>query len=414
METESKAYTHNYTLDYRGIEEVSSSLNMTFRKKKYTEKFRLIGYPDNETILIRSQSKFNFWDRLADGDLYYQVSTERSARLEKVFLRVENGQGNYIYLGDLNNNGIADENEYEPTIFEGDYILITVPSDQLFPVIDLKVNTRWKIEFSKIFTENGFFKTILSPVSTETFVRIEENSREEDTKKIYLLNFSHFLNDSTTIRGSNLFQQDLHLFRNSSDLSFRFRFTQRRSLNQFSGGVERGYFRERGVRIRFKMVKEITNQTEFTNQTDDVASPVTTNRARLLTNNELSTDFSYRPINALEVGFKLTVGRNQDDLPFNPTVIDLNAQAIRVSYSFAGKGRIRAEAERNELNTNTSENIIPFEMTKGKVIGKNYFWRLNFDYRIGSNLQTTLSYDGRLQGAGKVIHTMRAEARAYF
>jgi len=414
MEKESEAYTHNYTLDYKGIKEVSSSLNFTFRKKKFKEKFRLQGFSDNETILIRSQSRFNFWERLANGSLYYQVTTERSARLEKVFIRVEEGTGNYKYLGDLNNNGIADEDEFEPTMFEGDYTLITVPSDQLFPVIDLQVNTRWKIDFSRIFTDEGFLRTIFKPLTTVTFVRIEENSREEDTKKIYLLKFSHFLNDSTTIRGSHLFEQDLHLFKNSSELSFRFRFTQRRSLNQFSGGVERGYFRERGVRIRFKMVKEITNQTEFINPTDNVSSSVTTNRARLLTNNEVITDFSYRPIRNLEVGFRFTVGRNQDDMPASPTIIDLNAQTIRVSYSFTGKGRIRAEAERNELNANTAENIIPFEMTRGKVIGKNYFWRLNFDYRIGSNLQTTLSYDGRLQGAGKVINTMRAEARAYF
>ncbi len=36
------------------------------------------------------------------------------------------------------------------------------------------------------------------------------------------------------------------------------------------------------------------------------------------------------------------------------------------------------------------------------------------DYKITGFLQTSLSYDGRLQGKGKAIHTMRAEARAYF
>ena len=55
-----------------------------------------------------------------------------------------------------------------------------------------------------------------------------------------------------------------------------------------------------------------------------------------------------------------------------------------------------------------------YERKRSEVLGKNYFWRLNIDYRIGSNLQTTVSYNGRVQGAGKVIHTMRAEARAYF
>ena len=63
---------------------------------------------------------------------------------------------------------------------------------------------------------------------------------------------------------------------------------------------------------------------------------------------------------------------------------------------------------------NNSKANIPFEITKGNAIGKNYFWRVSFDYKIASFVQTSLNYDARLLGAGKVIHTMRAEAKAYF
>jgi hypothetical protein len=87
---------------------------------------------------------------------------------------------------------------------------------------------------------------------------------------------------------------------------------------------------------------------------------------------------------------------------------------LRFNLSLAQTGRLRVELERAELNANTEENIIPFEMLNGNQLGKNYFWRLNFDYRVASFLQTTLSYDGRWQGGGRVIHTARAEARAYF
>jgi len=116
-----------------------------------------------------------------------------------------------------------------------------------------------------------------------------------------LLSLSHFLNDSTTIRGTQLFQHDINLFQNSSELSFRLRYLQRKSLNQFSGGIERGYFRERGLRIRFKMIEEIGNQTEFVNQTDNLISPPTSNRARTVTRNDLTSDFSYRPEKILKL-----------------------------------------------------------------------------------------------------------------
>lgn len=414
IQKQSDVNTSNFRLFYSGLREFNTSLNFTLRNKKFTEEFKKLGYLDSETILIRSQSRFNLFDRFLDGDLFYEVSTQKSARQEKVFVKVEKGNGNYIYLGDLNNNGIKDENEFEPAIFDGEYILVTVPTDELFPVIDLKTSTRWKADFARILNGNSFIETILKPVSTETFWRIEENSKETDTKKIYLLNFSSFLNDSTTIRGSNLFQQDVFIFKNRNDLSFRFRFTQRKNLNQFAGGTERGLFKERGIRVRFQMVEEISNQTEYKNIIDNNSAPVTSNRSRRVIINDLSSDFSYRPERNLEIGFVIRVAENKDEFPEVPTIINENAQTLRMNLNFSGRGRLRVEFERNELVANNTSNPIPFEITKGRLIGKNYFWRVNFDYRIAGNLQTTLGYDGRLQGAGKIVHTMRAEARAYF
>lgn len=411
---QSDVVTKNFKVTYNGIREFNTSLNFTLRNKEFAEEFKQQGYLNSETILIRSQSRANLFDRFLDGDLYYEVSTQRSARQEKVFVKVERGTGNYIYLGDLNNNGIKDENEFEPAVYDGEYILVTVPTDELFPVIDLKTSTRWKADFDRVFKDDSFISTLIKPISTETYWRVEENSREENTEKIYLLNFSHFLNDSTTIRGSNLFQQDIFLFKNQDDISFRFRFIQRRNLNQFAGGTERGFYKERGLRVRFQMVEDITNQTEYKNVIDDNNAPAASNRARAVTTNDLSSDFSYRLGRDLEFGFVLRVAQSRDDFPDDPTVVDENSQKLRMNMNFSGRGRLRLEVERNELIANSTTNSIPFEITKGSVIGKNYFWRVNFDYRIAGNLQTTLSYDGRLQGGGKVVHTMRAEARAYF
>jgi len=410
---ESRSTTQYYQIGYSAGRNINSNLNITIRDKKYTQEFKNLGNLDGQTILVRSQSRFKIFQP-AEGDLYYEVSTQRSARLQRVFIPVDRGNGNYIYLGDQNNNGIQDEAEFEPTLFEGDYILVTVPTDELFPVIDLKASTRWKIKFGEFFSDKSLLKNIFSPLSSETFFRLEENSREEDYKKIYLLQFSSFQNEDKTIRGSDYIQQDFFLWENSPELSFRLRFAQRKSLNQFSGGVERSYLRERSLRIKFKMIKEIGNQTDIVNETDNVRAAVSSNRRREIEGSSISTDFSYRPENYIEAGFRIRVERRKDSFPSSPTLIDVNSLLLRLNISFEGRGRLRAEVERNELLVNNTENFLPFELTKGNLPGKNYFWRLNFDYRISDNLQSTLGYEGRLQGKGKVINTLRAEARAYF
>jgi len=414
MVKESKSNTYSLEMNYGGIREINTNFVLTFRNKKYDGIFKTKGFLDNETILIRSRTKFTFWERLLNGDFYYEVSTQKSAKLQKVFVRVEQGTGNYVYLGDLNNNGIADENEFEPTLFDGDYIQVTLPTDELFPVIDLKTSTRWKINFSEIVDVKTLIGKIVSPISSETYWRIEENSRETDYGNIYLLKLSTFQNENTTIRGSNYLQQDFFLFENDQELSLRFRFTERNALNQFSNGFERYYNRERSLRIKFKMIKEISNQTDIVNQVDNVSAPVNSNRVREINSNNIISEFSYRPDRNIEVGFRIKAGRSEDTHPVSPTVIDLNSQLIRFNLSFLSAGRLRIEIERNELTSNTTENTIPYELTNGNQIGKNYYWRLNFDYKLSSFLQTTISYDGRVQGASKVIHTARAEARAYF
>ena len=414
MVKESKSKTYSLEMNYGGIREINTNFVLTFRSKKYEQLFRTKGFLDNETILIRSRTKFTFWQRLLNGDFYYEVSTQKSAKLQKVFVRVEQGTGNYIYVGDLNNNGIADENEFDPTSFDGDYIQVTLPTDELFPVIDLKTSTRWKINFSELVDASSLIGKIVNPISSETYWRIEENSQETNYANIYLLKLSTFQNKNTTIRGSNYIQQDFFLFENNQELSFRFRFTQRTALNQFSSGFEEYYDRERSLRIKFKMIKEISNQTDFVNEIDNVNAPVNSNRIRKINSNNVTSEFSYRPDRNIEVGFRIKAGRSEDSYPEIPTVIDLNSQLIRFNLSFLGTGRLRIEIERNELIANTTENTIPYELTNGNQVGKNYYWRLNFDYKLSSFLQTTISYDGRVQGANKIVHTAKAEARAYF
>ena len=414
MTKQAKSTAQFYTLNYSGIREVNTTLNITYRKKKFSEAFKKLGNLDNETILVRSQSNFRFWDPILNGDFYYEVSTQKTAKLQKVFVKVTQGTGNYKYLGDLNHNGVADENEFEPTIYDGDYILVSLPTERLYPVINLKTSTRWKVEYADIFDKNTLVGFLFQPLSTETSWRVEENTRETDYKKIYLLDFAAFQNPENTIHGSNFIQQDIFLFENDPEFSMRLRYAQTKSLDQYNDGAFKSYARERSVRIKFRMVKEMSNQTDIIASDDQSVGPATSNRNRLIGGSTLITDFSYRPKNNIEVGFKIEVSKKQDSYPSVPTIVNKNAQTLRFNLSFVGNGRLNIEIERDEFIANTSNNNLPFELTDGNSLGKNYFWRLNFDYKLASNLQSSVSYDGRVQGGGKVIHTARAEVRAFF
>jgi hypothetical protein len=410
-----RSFSQTYQWRTRDWRNFSSSVDFTVRHKTFTEEFKRRGNSDVETILMRSQVRYFPLSRALDTDLFYEVATQRSAKLERIFIRVPKGTGNYRYLGDLNGNGIADESEFELTRFDGDFVVITVPTDELLPVIDLKASSRIRLAPSRILgATTGFMGALVKSLSSETYIRIEERSTEKDLKQIYLLHLSRFLNDSTTIVGSKQLTQDLYLFENDPNLSFRFRFAQRAGFSRFALANERSLTIERSIRVRWRMVREIGAQLDVINRSDGVSATRPTNRERDISSTAVVADFSYRPEQRVEVGFRFDVSRATDRFPLRPLTADINDQNIRFVYSLERKGQLRAEVEREEVTLDGSAATLPFELTNGKVVGKTWLWRLSLDYRVAEFIQATVGYDGRSEGARGVVHFARAEVRAFF
>ncbi len=414
FQKESRTTGQELGIKYSGSRGFNAEVSVAVREKKYESTFRLKGFTDNQTVLLRMRSRFSLIGNGLNGDLFYEASTRRASLLERVFVKVERGTGNYIYLGDLNGNGLYDENEFQPAIYDADFIAITLPSEALYPVIDLKTGFRVKIQFRDLVDEGITFLKPLDFISSETTVRVEENSKENDIEKIYLLKLSYFLNDKNTIRGSQSFLQDVFIFENNSDINFRLRFNERNSFTEFSGGAERGLLTEKSLRTRFRLVREFSIQADVMLNSNNLAAPQSSLRNRKISSTDFVLDFSYRPENYIETGFIIKTGMTKDEYPTAPTELKTNSQILRVNFSFAGTGRVRFEVERVEIIKNETENFLPFELTNGNLVGKNYYWRLNFDYRISTNLQSTVGYDGRSLGGGRVIHSARAEVRAFF
>lgn len=414
-----RSLTQLYDFQLHEWRSLSSSLSLALRRTDLSDAFAARGATGSNTMLIRSQVKYSPLQRALDSDLLYEFARERSTTMKRVFIRVPKGAGNYVYLGDLNHNGIADENEFEQSRFDGEYVVVYVPGDVLVPVVDLKVGIRARINLGRLFPQRtSTLSRVLSAFSSETVARVEEKSTEPDARQIYLLHLSKFQNDSTTISGSNLFTQDLYLFEADPTFSVRFRYTQRHGLVRLVGSTEKTYSDERGVRIRSQLLKEIGNQTEYTNKVDRLFASVESSRQRDLLSNALRTEFSYRPYPEWEVAFGTGISQVSNRFTGNNAIANLNDQFLRLTYSILSTGQLRSEIQREEVSitnqTKTSSPEYPYELTNGEVVGKTMLWNLAFDYRISQYVQVTVTYDGRSEGGRPAVHTARAEARAFF
>jgi hypothetical protein len=418
---ESHSVTSRTSWRLRDWSTFSSRIDFTYRKKEITETFRQEGRGDNETILIRSQTRYAPLQRLLESDVFYEVTTQRSARLERVFIRVPRGTGNYRYLGDLNQDGIANENEFELVRFDGDYIAVTVPTDELFPVVDLRSNFRLRVSPSRLIEGgNGLFGDIIRLFSTDTNLRLEEKSRDSQTSNIYLMRLSKFRDEENTIVGNQTIMQDLFINEQSREFAMRFRYMERKGMNQFSLGVETSNFIERSVRLRWQLVEEIGHQVDVIHRRDRVIATQPSNRERAITASTVLSDLSYRPQPRIEVGFVMEVTSAEDVFPTYPVEASVNAQTVRLQYSIQARGQLRTEFSREQViirqggPDDAARYTLPFELTGGRVEGLSWLWRTGFDYRISRFIQASIQYDGRAEHNRPIVHQGRGEVRVFF
>lgn len=412
----SKLYTQKYGFTYGGLNWFSSSFNLSIQKREYSEFARLNGNSDVKTVLVDSRVRITPLNSAVQTDLLYNISSERTAKIQKLFVLVPIGQGNYIYLGDLNKNGIQDENEFQLVNYDGNYIKLNLPTDQFFPTVGLRASARIYIKPSRFhnFSGDNIFTNIINNLSTETILRVDEKSRDEETNNLYFIRLNTFLNDSNTISGLQWIQQDINLFENNASYSILLRYIQQRGLNQYSSGNERLYNVQRLVRVKLGLTYDMTTQFEFVNKTDRNIAPINSLRNRNIYSNGLYSELTYRPIPQIESGLQINVSRATDYYPTVSTRADINQQILRFIYSFATSGRLRLEIERDEIILNTPSLNFPYELTNGRASGKSYFWRAMFDYNITKNIQANVNYDGRVEGNKQVIHTGKAQVTAFF
>ncbi len=415
LEPEDRTFTQTYEWTLPEVQNVSSSLSVISRDKTFHQEFKP-GNSDVQSTLLRTETRYTPFQRGVDADVFYEASTERSAQLQRVFVQVQPGQGQYVWVG-TGNVDVTDEKDFQLSRYDGNYTVITIPTDQLVPVINVKTSARVRLAPNKIMhSVSGWFEKALSAVSTESYVRVEEKSSDPQTSDIYLLHLSHFLNPSTTILGTQVIQQDLFLFENRTDLSFRFRFLQQDGAGQYSTGDEESYTRERSIRIRWQMVSEISNQIDYANKQNNLGASIASGRSEVISSDDLTSDYSYRPEQNVEVGFKFEVSQSEDDYTETPIIADLNAESLRMVLSFRGTGQMRIDLSREEvsLENNSAGVIVPFDLTGGRLEGKTYLWGLTFDYKLSSNLQSSLQYTGRSEQSHTPVHTAKAEVRAFF
>ncbi|MBN1998311.1 hypothetical protein JW935_12205 [candidate division KSB1 bacterium] len=406
----SEAVTQNYILQLQQVRSFSANLEFTHREKNFADS----SSSSTKTDLAEIRMSFNPWKRALDATLNYQISNTATAKKERIYINVSEGDGNYRYDEELN------EYVNDPL---GNYIMRVLTTDDFVPVIELKTSTRVRLSPSRVWGRFSFkdkkkplLKKIASAFSSETFIAIDERTQEKNIWDIYLLNMEKFRQPGVTIFGNLQLRQDVYFFEHDKNFSMRVRYNSRdEKNNQFLEGGQDRIEREKSVRLTTRFSTKLSSQSEMTQKRTARLFFYSGRQDRDIYATQAKINMSYRPKTPFEIALESRLSWEEDRVYENPTVLHSYAVVPSMNYSFRSKGRLSVEFEWSYVDSSPHDRVIPYEMADGRSLGSSTRWDIRFDYRFSPTIQATFSYNGRNEPERqRIIHTGRAQVTAAF
>lgn len=418
LEKESISNTTTFGLNYEPSRLFRSENRIGFRKRNVTEAF--IGEsqtPENRGVLLRSANNYFLFDGDFEGELTYEANTERRALLQETFIEVGPELGQYVW-NDLNGDGVRQIDEFFPEVNpnEGTFIRQYLPSDELFPVIDLRARWRNRMNLSALTDgSDGSLSRVISEMRWSSLIEIRETSTEENLEKIYLLQLNSFRDEVNTISGQIFLQQELAWLPDDQNADIRLRYNRAESLFRRANGTEERFNESIMLDAGLRVTDVVRLLGSALLENDKSLSSRFSSRGYDIYKWEVSPGVRFRFNRSLLTEFRFSFSDKSDRFPAQ----DVTARLLKVEnrsqiYIFnAIQNTIRLQWQRADVQ-GTSSDFGLFELTDGAGEGSSLLWNITSDYRVSSLIRASLQYNGRTVNTGSPIQTMRLTISAVF
>ncbi|MFA5667789.1 MAG: hypothetical protein WC967_01000 [Balneolaceae bacterium] len=417
LRKESDAITQKIIVDYAPSSYLNTRNQIQLRSKTVDDSFQNVGDNLNKkSLLIRSNTSYSTIADNWNGELLYEVNTKRQALYQETYIEVGPELGQFVWE-DLNEDGVQQIDEFFPELSpnEGTYLRQLLPSDELFPVIDLNFRLRNEIHpFEYLEGEDGmgFF---LRQLKVKSRIAIRENSTTDHLSDVYLLNVSTFRNDSTTIQGRLAWEKELDILPEYNRTNLTLRYNQLRSLNRRSSEILTLYNDALAIDGSIKITDTIETTLLLTKSTNTSESSSLNSRSYNIEAYSIEPGFNATINRSWRTGVNISYSNKTDKAP----IVPVNAKTFKirnVNRLFLFR-KIQANTSlelRNVRINGVSSSYGLFEITDGTGKGTSVLWSAGGSYRMGDLIRLNFTYDGRAMKERPTIHTFKIVVNAIF
>lgn len=401
--------SNSYYLKSRLLKTDKSDLSLfvNYRNLKFEDSNRKKEPSLNSRLLYNDR----YFDQLIQVTTAYETTSGTIPQQEFTYLKVEAGQGIYVWI-DYNNNNIQELEEFEIAQF----------SDQA--------------EYVRIFLPNQIFiKTHQNKFSQSVILNANQWQNEKGLKKFlsYFYNQTSFLIDRKIIRGNANF--DLNPFSTSDDDLLGLNSSIRNSLFYNRGkqdhSVTLTYLRNRAKNLLSVGSQENNNRSyqfqyaHLLKKSWLFGFAGKTIESETISENYASKNFE---LNGYQLAPKISYlfSRNaswdlfyeyQDKKNQINDLETLQQHRFGTSFTYNSEAKLTMNGEFSLYqNDFVGDELSPvaYQMLEGLQAGQNLTWRLLIQKNLTQYLDVNVNYQGRKSEESKTIHTGSVQLRAYF
>ena len=395
------------------------SKNHKFRSKFTYRKLKIVApsltaIQPEENILSRVEYVAKFLKNVISSNTYYEVGSGLEVKKEFSFVEVQPSQGTHAYIGDLNENGVKDLNEFEVAAFQdqANFIKIFTPTNEFVRTYTNQFNQGLFLRPESIWGSKKGMKKLLSRFSNRTNYRV---SRKVSNKLDYYNPFIGDIADSNLVTLNLGFLNTFYFNRTGTKFGADFTFQDNRDRSLITSGIESRQTLNRVLKTRWNITRVYTINILAANGFKLVNSEFFTNRNFNLTVYELEPKLTIQPSSKFRASVWLNYKEKlNEEILGGEEAISKNIGG-EVRYNMAAKGSFRAKFNYIENKFSITDNAsLAYEMLEGLQSGVNLTWEATYQQNLSKHMQMSINYSGRKSDEIPVIHTGGVQVRAFF
>lgn len=378
------------------------------------------GLNNNQTFITNFQGAFYTKNRLIFSNLIYEVTSEQVARRQIAYVEVFPGQGDYEWI-DADSNGVQDLDEFQYSTNPNRsnfFVRVLIPTTELFPSTALNFSGNLKFELKRAIKRSRKpLKEFVRNISSVTNFRVAQKKEAGTDLASYLVNLGNVFADTSLLDAQYTLRQDLYFFRNNRVGDLKFSFVDNQSKLFLVSGDESRSLRSYGAdqRLNFGQNKSFENEFRLGDRRSLAAAFSSRNfnisfiEIKPKLNFQISRKFRF------STGYEYKYKENTNDSSRVDATVNLHKLIFDAKLNLKDRNNVFAKLELVNIRQDGSAGFsAEYELREQLQPGFNAIWQVFTTFYITKSLELSLTYDGRASQENQILHTGRAQIKAFF